>query len=154
MNYSKNLYHSISSKELYSVKWFQNYPNQKNSWCNECKFSCWGIFPWKSFQLSTLFERAETYSGWKSNYFTRFHYVTTMEAMQFNKEFPSLLFGRFSKSLFSSFGHHFTTGCSWTVALSKTYIKKIEIRNFCPFALGVSDGSDSLGRKTIKYSNW
>ena len=47
-------------------------------------------------------------------------FVTKMKAMQFNEEFSALPMKVFVKPLYSSFRLDFTTGCSWTVALSRT----------------------------------
>ena len=47
-------------------------------------------------------------------------FVTKMKAMQFNEEFSALPMKVFVKPLYSSSRLDFTTGCSWTVALSRT----------------------------------
>ena len=47
-------------------------------------------------------------------------FVTKMKAMQFNEEFSALPMKVFVKPLYSSFRLDSTTGCSWTVALSRT----------------------------------
>ena len=47
-------------------------------------------------------------------------FVTKMKAMQFNEEFSALPMKVFVKPLYSSFRLDFITGCSWTVALSRT----------------------------------
>ena len=100
---SKEIYHYKSLNPNSTGEYIQKRSNKKKSSCNEFKFSCCSIFLWKSLQLTTLSsERAQNFSGRKSNCFSRYFfsfspYVTTMKAMQLHGIFHAHLMENFQR---------------------------------------------------------
>ena len=81
-------------------------------------------------------------------------FVTKMKAMQFNEEFSVLPMKVFVKPLYSSFRLDFTTGCSWTVALSRPKWRKLEIRNIFFFILPLEQITEVIILGQTQNSRW
>ena len=76
-----------------------------------------------------------------------------MKAMQFNEDFPALPMGNFQNHYYLVFDLTSLQDAAEQLDKPELSRKSLRFEMIFQVSLGASNGSDSLGRKTIKHSN-